>query len=179
MPKRLFFGIELPAHCREILARLDPQLKGVRWGRLEQFHLTLTFLGDLDREQEERLRTAVADVKVARFFLPIRGVGTFGGARPSVLWAGVGKGHPHLFALHKHLLDAVLNAGLRADLRRFHPHITLARPSGVSEAALRPFLREHAETEFGMWEVQEFVLFSSRPALEGSTYTAELRQSLL
>jgi 2'-5' RNA ligase len=117
-------------------------------------------------------------VNVAPFFLPIRGVGSFGGATPSVIWAGVGNGHPHLFALHKRLQDAVLGAGLRADLRAFHPHITLARPGHVSAAALRPFLRAHAETEFGMWEVKDFTLFSSRPAADGSLYTVELRQPL-
>ncbi len=61
-------------------------------------------------KREERLRRAVAAVRLpGAFFLPVTGVGVFGGERPSVVWAGVGKGHPHLFALHKHLQDAVLN----------------------------------------------------------------------
>ena len=110
--------------------------------------------------------------------MPIRGVGIFGGARPTVIWAGVGKGHPHLFALHKHLQDAMLRAGLEPQLRSFHPHITLARPRGVSASVLRPFLRRHAESDFGMWEVKDFGLFSSRLAAEGSTYTVELRRGL-
>lgn len=96
----------------------------------------------------------------------------------SVLWAGVGNGHPHLFALHKHLQDALLRAGLEPDMRPFHPHITLARLHDVAEATLRPFLRAHAETEFGLWEVKEFILLSSRFSPEGSCYSVELRQSL-
>jgi 2'-5' RNA ligase len=178
MSKRLFFALELPAVCREALARIDPRIRGMRWGREENFHITLSFLGSLDAAEEERLREAVADVRVPPFFLPLRGVGSFGGGRPSVLWAGVGNGHPHLFALHKHLQDAVLRAGLKPDLRAFHPHVTLARPRGISASALRPFLREHAETEFGMWEVKEFVLFSSDLDPAGSTYTAEMRCGL-
>ena len=178
MAKRLFLALELPAVCRATLAQLDPRIKGMRWGREDNFHLTLSFLGNVDAVQEERLRQALGDVRVPSFFLPLRGVGSFGGARPSVVWAGVGNGHPHLFALHKHLQDALLRVGLKADLRPFHPHITLARPRGGSAAALRPFLREHAETELGMWEVKEFVLFSSRLDPAGSTYTAELRGPL-
>jgi len=71
--------------------------------------------------------------------------------------------------------DAVLRAGLEPDLKPFHPHITLARMRGVSRAMLKPFLRRHAETEFGLWNVTGFVLFSSVLAPEGSSYTVELR----
>ena len=177
MAKRLFLGLELPAVCREPLAHLDPHLPRVPWGRTDQFHLTLSFLGDVESAAAERLHATLTEVNVPPFFLPIRGVGTFGGARPTAIWAGTGTGHPHLFALHKHLQDAVLRAGLHADLRPFHPHITLARPRDISAAALRPFLRTHAETEFGMWEVKDFILFSSQPSPEGSAYTVELRQS--
>jgi 2'-5' RNA ligase len=178
MAKRLFFALELPPALQQALAEIDPKIKNVRWTRAEQIHLTLGFLGDVEPEGEAALQSAVETVAVPRFFLPLQGVGTFGGARPSVIWAGVGKGHPHLFALHKHVQDAVLRAGLQPDLRAFHPHLTLARPRGVSPAALRQFLREHEEAEFGMWEVKEFVLFSSRVTAEGSTYTAELRHPL-
>jgi 2'-5' RNA ligase len=95
-----------------------------------------------------------------------------------VVWAGVGNGHPHLFALHKHLQDAALKARLEPDLRPFHPHITLARPKKIGSGMLRPFLRAHAEIDFGMFPVREFVLFSSRPDRGGSVYTPELRRKL-
>ena len=178
MSKRLFVGLELPTVCQTDLAELDPHIRGLRWLRAEQMHLTMSFLGDVAADGEERLRDALAAVRVPPFFLPIKGVGAFGGARPSVVWAGVGKGHPHLFALHKHVQDAVLHAGLEADLRPFHPHITLGRAKGVSRQALLPFLRKFAETEFGLWKVTDFVLFSSVLAPEGSTYTVELRQAV-
>jgi len=66
----------------------------------------------VDAAHEERLRETLATVQVPPFFLPIAGVGAFGGERPSVVWAGVGKGHPHLFALHQRIQDAVLQAEL-------------------------------------------------------------------
>ena len=176
--KRLFFALELPAVIRAALAEIDPEIKNVRWNRIEQMHLTLSFLGNVDAEHEEWLREAVDAVRVPSFFLRVQGVGTFGGSRPTVLWAGVGSGHPHLFALHKHLQDALLRARIEPDLRAFHPHITLARLRGVAAAVVRPFLREHGEDDFGMFAVREFVLFSSEPGPEGSTYVAELRTVL-
>jgi 2'-5' RNA ligase len=174
--KRLFIGLELPASCQKVLVQLDPAIKGVRWLRAAQMHLTMSFLGDVDSAHEERLHRELATVRVPPFFLPVVGLGLFGGARPTVLWAGVGKGHPHLFALHKHIQDAVLRTGLEPDLRPFHPHITVARMQGVSRTALRPFLRKHAETEFALWKVAGFALFSSVLSREGATHSVELRQ---
>jgi 2'-5' RNA ligase len=175
MTKRLFIGLELPESIRAELVRLNPRVKGLRWLPAEQLHLTMSFLGEVDAAGEERLREALAPVKVPAFFLPVIGVGTFGGERPSVVWAGVGHGHPHLFALHKHIQDAVLHAGLEADLKPFHPHITLGRARGISRGALKSFLRQHAETEFDLWKVTGFALFSSRLTAEGPIYTVEMR----
>jgi 2'-5' RNA ligase len=95
---------------------------------------------------------------------------------PTVVWAGTGRAHPHLFALHKHVQDAVLSVGLEPDLRSFHPHVTIGRASGVSRGALAPLLKKHAETEFGLWKVEGFALFSSRPSRGGSQYTVEFRR---
>ena len=145
---------------------------------MDKMHLTVSFLGNVGSEDQEALEEAVDSVRVPSFFLPVRGVETFGGAHPTVVWAGVGNGHPHLFALHKRLQDAALKARLEPDLRSFHPHITLARPRKLGSGALRPFLRQHAQTEFGMFPVEEFVLFSSRPEHDGSVYTPELRKKL-
>jgi 2'-5' RNA ligase len=174
--KRLFIGLELPQSCREVLAALDPRIKGLRWIPADQMHLTMSFIGAVDPEAEARLHEALAGVRVPPFFLPIRGVGIFGGEHPSVVWAGVGKGHPHLFALHHHVQDAVLRAGLEPDLKPFHPHITIGRAKEVPRAALRPFLRQHEDSEFGLWKVTGFALFSSRLSPRGSTYAIEMRR---
>jgi 2'-5' RNA ligase len=176
MAKRLFIALELPETIRHTLADLDPHVKGLRWLPAEQLHMTLSFIGRVDATEEKPLREALMEVRVPAFFLPIEGVGTFGGARPSVVWVGAGRGHPHLFALHKHVQDAVLRAGLEPDLKPFHPHITLARGDGVSAAALLPFVRRHAKTEFGLWKVTGFAMFSSVLLPEGAIHTPEMRR---
>ena len=160
--KRLFLGLGLPAEATQTLAALDPDLPGLRWLPPIQMHLTLSFLGDVEKASAERLREALQSVKVPPFFLPILGLGMFKArGRPSVVWAGVGKGHPHLFALHKHLQDAILSVNLKADLRPFHPHVTVARAKDVSAGALQKFLRRHEETEFALVRVSSFTLYSS------------------
>jgi RNA 2',3'-cyclic 3'-phosphodiesterase len=176
MAKRLFIALELPESCRKILVALNPHVNGLRWLPEEQLHATMSFIGRVSSAQEERLRETLARVRVPVFFLPIRGVGTFGGARPTTVWAGVGRGHPHLFALHKRIQDAVLQAGLEPDLKPFHPHITLGRANGVSGGTLLPFLRRNADVEFGLWKVTGFAMFSSILTTAGPIHTLEMRR---
>lgn len=175
--KRLFLGLGLPSSCRQVLVELDPHLPSLRWLPETQLHLTLSFLGAVDTMAESRLLPALEEVRVPPFFLPLQGVGSFNvKGRPSVVWAGVGKGHPHLFVLHRRIQDAVLRTGLEPDLKPFRPHVTIGRGRGISKQALLPFLRRHRETEFGLFQVTGFELYSSVPGPEGSIYHVEMRQ---
>jgi len=178
MVHRLFIALELPDSIRETLAGIGPPMRRVRWLLPDQMHLTLAFLGDVDAEAQAALETKLAEIRVASFVIPITGIGTFGHSHPKVIWAGVGHGHPHLFALHKKVLDAALAAGLPTELRAFHPHITIARADGASRASLKPFLKKHADTEFGMARMDHFTLFSSQLLSGGARYRIENRWAL-
>ena len=175
--KRLFVGLELPASCKKTLQSLDPHLSGLRWLPEEQFHLTLSFLGNVDAPAEDQLREALQKVRVPPFLLPVYGVGVFNvRGQPSIVWAGVGKGHPHLFTLHRRIQDAVLQTGLEPDLKPFHPHITIGRAKGVSRQALQPFIRRYAEADLGLFEVPGFALYSSVLSPAGAIHHLEMRQ---
>ena len=175
--KRLFVGVELPASCKMTLQSLDPHLSGLRWLPEEQFHLTLSFLGNVDTVAEDQLREALQKVRVPPFLLPVYGVGVFNvHGQPSIVWAGVGKGHPHLFTLHRRIQDAVLQAGLEPDLKPFHPHITIGRAKGVSRQALQPLIRRYAEADLGLFEVSGFALYSSVLSPAGAIHYLEMRQ---
>lgn len=175
--KRLFVGLELPPSCKMALVAPDPHLTSLRWLPEEQLHLTLSFVGDVGAPAEASLREALREVQVPPFFLPLRGIGFFESrGRPSVVWVGVGNGHPHLFTLHRRIQDAVLHAGLEPDLKPFHPHVTVARARGISREALHPITRSYAETEFDLIKVTGFALYSSVLAPEGATHCVEMRQ---
>ena len=62
-PLLIVLDLDLPRSCREILAGLDPGLKGVRWLPAEQMYLTLSFL-DVEPGDEVRLRQALDGVRV-------------------------------------------------------------------------------------------------------------------
>jgi 2'-5' RNA ligase len=176
--KRLFVAIDLDEAIALALFELDPRLRGVRWLRPEQMHLTLSFLGNVSPGVEETLREKLGAIHFGPFFLPIVGIGVFPAkSRPNVIWAGVGAGHPHLFQLHKRVQEAALAAGLEPDLRSFHPHITIARCKEVSAESVRPFLKAHADLDLGLVRIERFSLYSSRPGPFGSVYTQELEVS--
>jgi 2'-5' RNA ligase len=173
--KRLFVAIDLPDSVKPLLVRLDPHKKGVRWLPPEQMHITLSFLGTVNSDAEEKLREKLIGFKWSPFFLPLVGLGTFPGKGwPKIIWIGVGAGHPHLFQLHKRVQDAALGAGLEPDLRPWHPHVTLARCRDVSPESLRPFLKANADLDAGMIHVESFVLNASTLTPAGSIYTPEL-----
>jgi 2'-5' RNA ligase len=173
--KRLFVAIELPDSIKQSLVRLNPEVRGVRWLPSEQMHLTLSLLGNVEANVEDKLREALGAIRWSAFFLLITGIGTFPArGRPNIIWIGVGSGHPHLFQLHKRIQDAALAAGLEPDLRPWHPHITLARCRDVSAESIRSFLKTNIDFDAGMIRVESFALISSALTADGSVYTREL-----
>jgi 2'-5' RNA ligase len=116
--KRLFVAVDLPESTRELLSNLDPCIRGVRWVDAEQIHLTLGFFADVPEEINLAFREKLSGIEFGAFFLPIIGVGAFP-ARGwlKVIWIGVGRGHPHLFQLHKRV-SVALFAATDAELAR-------------------------------------------------------------
>jgi 2'-5' RNA ligase len=175
MPKRLFVAIDLPESMRELLAGLDPRIRGVRWTPLEQMHLTLGFFDDVPEEIDLALREKLSVINFGAFFLPINGVGTFSSkGAPKIIWVGVGKAHPHLFQIHKRVQEAALATNIQPDLRPWHPHITIARCRNVSMQSLRNFLKVNTGFDAGMIRVEAFHLYSSKLIPAGPIHTREL-----
>ena len=175
MSKRLFVAIDLPDSTRQLLADLDPDIRGVRWTELDQMHLTLGFFGDVPQDIELKLREKLSAIGFGAFFLPVNGVGAFSSkGAAKIIWIGVGKAHPHLFQIHKRVQEAALAVGIEPELRPWHPHITIARCRGVSAQALRKFLKSNAEFDTGMIRVDAFHLYSSRLTPAGPIHKREL-----
>ena len=175
MPKRLFVAIDLPDSTRQLLASLDPHVRGVRWTEPDQMHLTLGFFGDVTEDVELKLREKLSAIEFGAFFLPVSSVGTFSAkGPPKIIWIGVGRAHPHLFQIHKRVQEAALAASIEPELRPWHPHITIARCRDVSAQALRKFSQSNAEFDAGMIRVDAFHLYSSRLTPAGPIHTREL-----
>ena len=173
--KRLFVAIDLPESTKRLLVDLDPQIRGVRWIEPEKMHLTLGFFDDVPDDVDLTFREKLSAIVFGAFFLPIVGIGTFPPKGDlKIIWIGVGRGHPHLFQLHKRVQEAALGAGLEPELRPFHPHVTLARCQRISPQSVGKFLKANVDLDAGMARVDSFHLYSSKLTPAGPIHTREL-----
>ena len=170
---RLFTGIEIPA---DVAADLDLMRGGVwnaRWIDRESYHITLRFIGDIDDRLAHEVAHGLDSVPARPFTLRLKGVGAFGGARPHSLHAGVaaeGDSLKRLQAAHERLCQSL---GLPPEPRRFVPHVTLARLRDARPESVQGFIARNNLYESRPFEVQRFVLFSSRPTRGGGPYAVE------
>ncbi len=170
---RLFLAIALPEALRARLADLGRGLPGVRWLPPENLHLTLRFIGEVDRSLAEELDAALGQIRAPGFSLTLAGVGCFGaGEKVRSIWAGV-ETNPDLLGLQVKIEAALRRAGLPPEGRKFKPHVTLARLKGRSGVRLQDFLARGALYRGASFQVEDFVLFSSFLSQSGAIYTPE------
>ena len=150
---------------------------GARWQGDDQLHLTLRFIGDVDRHQAEDVHAALSAVHHPRFEIALAGVGAFDRrGEPSALWAGVAPQEP-LKILHKKVDQAIARIGLEPEHRAYVPHITLARlPRGSGPVG--GFLEATGPLASPPFRVDDFCLYESRLTPEGAIYTIIERYSL-
>jgi 2'-5' RNA ligase len=144
-------------------------IAGARWQDEEQLHLTLRFVGEVDRRQAEDLADALTRVRFNRFPIAISGLGIFDRkGQATALWAGL-QPRDELANLHRKVDRACVSIGLAREDRAYLPHITLARlnrSSGSPEA----FLATHAGLSSPAFTVDCFALFESQLAPTGPSY---------
>lgn len=165
---RLFVAIRPPPAIRQQLLGLMAGVRDMRWQTEEQLHLTLRFIGEVERHQADDLAAALGQLRFEPFRLQLGGIGTFERRRQGALWAGL-RPSEQLHALNAKVERACQSAGLEAERRSFHPHITLARWKN-RKPGLEPFLEQHAGLTSPPWEVRDFILYESRLGREGAHY---------
>jgi 2'-5' RNA ligase len=167
---RLFVALDLPEAVRARLAMLQSGVPGARWVAQENLHLTVRFLGEVDTGTAHDLDAELARVDAPAFDFGLSAVSFFGPERkPQVLWAGVDRAEPLQF-LHAKVNRAAVAAGLPADDRKFHPHVTLARLRDTPMRRVRDWLSGNALFQAGPIEADRFVLFRSHLGKEGPAY---------
>jgi 2'-5' RNA ligase len=165
---RLFVAIRPPQSIRERLLDLMEGDRDLRWQSDEQLHLTLRFIGEVERPVAEDIAAALAQIRFPRFSLALDGVGRFEKHRHGTLWAGV-QPRDQLNSLAAKVERACKSAGIEPERRAFHPHVTLARWKGRAPGVDR-FLEQNGNLMSDPWPVDEFVLYESRLGREGAHY---------
>jgi 2'-5' RNA ligase len=166
---RLFVAIRPPEFIRDLLIDAMDEGADFRWQSDEQLHLTLRFIGEVDRPVADDLAAALGRIRAAKFDLSISGAGRFEQRNSGALWAGV-EPKPPLAALAAKIERACQSVGLEPERRAFHPHITLARWKGRRTREVRAFLERQRGLASETWPVEEFILYESRLSRHGAHY---------
>ncbi|HEX4735956.1 MAG TPA: RNA 2',3'-cyclic phosphodiesterase [Allosphingosinicella sp.] len=174
---RLFVAIRPPGPVRTRLLAAMGGVGGARWQSEDQLHLTLRFIGEVDRHQAQDVHAALGGVHHPGFEIALAGVGSFDRrGEPATLWAGVAPQEP-LRTLHNKVDQAIARVGIAPDRRAFAPHITLARlPRGTRPVGA--FLEAAGSLASPPFRVEDFCLYESRLTPEGAVYTILERYSL-
>lgn len=155
---RVFAAIALP---EEIRLALEDRLAGIdvpgKPAPLQNWHITLRFLGRIEEVTYERFLAAIEHLPDP-FTISLDGFGAFPNPRrATVLWLGIDQGAEEATKLASIAEEAAQAAGLDAEERPFHPHLTLARirpPENVTGLI---------ETEFEplRWRCESMVVYES------------------
>lgn len=167
---RLFVALRLPAAIRSLLLAVMGGVSGARWQREDQLHLTVRFIGEVDRHLAKDVHAGLGAVHHPSFELAVNGLGLFDrrGA-PETVWAGVAPSEP-VQSLHKKVDQALVRVGIPPDQRAFLPHVTLARLK-PSSGTVRNLIESSGGLVSPPFRIDRFVLVESRLTPEGAVYS--------
>ena len=167
---RGFFGLPLPEENRR---RLESYLRDCsdvapefRWTGPQNLHLTMRFMGSVDRDVAEGIARRLDPG--SSFEVALGELGTFTRGRLArVVWLGVREGAEPLRALAGRLETECRAAGLEPEPRAFKAHLTLARarPRDGAELPELPAL-----PELQSWRATEVVLYASHLGRGGAVH---------
>jgi 2'-5' RNA ligase len=166
---RLFAAIRPPQPILDLLIDAMDDSPDFRWQDEEQLHLTLRFIGEVERPVADDLADALSAVRACPFDIRLSGVGRFEQRNSGALWAGVEPKAP-LATLAGKIERACIGVGLEPERRAFHPHITLARWKGRRGHELASFLDRKGGLTSAPFTVDRFILFESRLSRHGAHY---------
>jgi 2'-5' RNA ligase len=182
--------VEEIAKVQAALRRADGEPGAVRWTRVENMHLTLKFLGNIDQHQVAPILTRLRHVgrDCPAFQVEARQLGGFPSLkRPRVIWVGLhdtandealqGEKHSPLPGLSKAIETALSELDFPVEQRDFRPHITLGRVrSQRGWDRILPLVQDYRHTSFGTSVIDRISLYRSDLRPKASVITQETRR---
>ena len=139
-----------------------------RWTPASNLHLTVRFIGNVDRAVVEAIADRLGARPLIAFELELGSLGTFGrGRHVRVVWQGLRAGAEAVAGLALQVDAECAADGLPGEKRPFQAHLTLARARARDGAEL-PSLPE--PPMLSPWRATDLVLFASRLSRAGAVY---------
>jgi RNA 2',3'-cyclic 3'-phosphodiesterase len=160
---RLFFAAWPGPAVQRALGDLGRSLQRECGGRAvpqHNIHLTLVFLGNVERALLHQLEVLAAATTATRFELRVGRAEYWRHNR--IVWAGVEECPESLSVLVARLVEALAALGLRLDRRPYVPHITLVRDARRAPAS--------SAVSTVAWPVSDLALVESVQQERGRVY---------
>jgi 2'-5' RNA ligase len=165
---RLFIALSPPKIVRESLQAIMGGVEEARWQEDAQLHLTLRYIGEVERPMAEDIAHALSRIRAEPVRLALDGIGTFD--RKGVvhtIWAGVA---PRSAAeiLNRKINQALAHLPLEPEDHGYLPHITIAR--GKPGFGLAEWCAAHVGLSSDAFTLDGFGLYESHLTDKGSHY---------
>ncbi|MEQ8508089.1 MAG: RNA 2',3'-cyclic phosphodiesterase [Rhodospirillaceae bacterium] len=167
---RLFVGLALPETVRTQLSLLAEGLPSARWVDPDNYHMTLRFIGEVDRHAAADIDSTLQRIDTPPFEFTLSGLGTFGQGRKTRAMFARAQPCPALAHLQSKVESAVVRAGQPPEPRKFSPHVTLARFRAANPVRIQSFVEHHSLFWTDPVPVDRIVMFESHMGKGGSVY---------
>ena len=164
---RIFIAINFPEEVKEEIRKIQeklPEFDGKKT-EVENLHLTLKFLGEVDEEKLESVRERLGRVEEKKFIAEINSTGVFSKEFLKIVWLHVS----NCEELQKKIDEGLF--GLFEKEKRFMSHVTIARIKNIPDKD--SFLRkiEILKMKKLSFPVESFYLMKSELTSSGPVYS--------
>lgn len=173
---RSFIAIDIPKN-KELKAfhqELHQYAAGMKVVSLDNLHLTLKFLGDIDQQQLTSVKDSLNTIlqHYSSFSIQLQGTGAFPNNQYiKVIWVGIQNG-TILDTIARNIDHQLSVSGIQKNKRPFSPHLTLARVKYLKQKQdVKTLLCKYQDHQFGANTVSEIHLYQSTLTPKGPIYT--------
>ncbi len=131
---RAFIGIdfedEVNKKIYEIQQRLSIYTRSGKWKEIDNLHLTLKFLDEINMNQKIKIDEVIEKIisMESPLELTISGLGYFKGKGCiPVLWLGFNENNQKLYSIQEEICSKLTQIGFAPDKRKYVPHITIGQ----------------------------------------------------
>lgn len=174
---RAFIGIDFDRDVKRGIYDLQQRIRSYaqkgRWKYVDNFHLTLKFLAEVNLTQKARIDDAMEKICLANtpLDLAVTGMGIFAGKDSiRVLWLGLTGDTEKINLLQQEINKQLAPIGFLPENRKFQPHITIGQDI-IFECGFDQIRDTIGEVNFGMMKINGLFLFKSEQIQHKRVYS--------
>lgn len=173
---RLFIAVHVDVPILNKIAKFvkpfKEKYKSVKWVPIENMHLTLKFLGDVQNDLVEEIQDRLSLIDSPAFNLKLINVGAFPNMRsPKIFWIGIEEEEDLFTQLFNNVEDQLEHLDFPKEKRAFSPHLTLCRFKDKIPQELTNDFKSYSNGEFRVQFINQFSLIQSKLKSTGAEYT--------